>query len=148
MSLDATSKGIDVAKAVKRQFVVGWGDCAPSGAVYYPNYFRWFDQSMWALFEENGVPIPALERKYHVVGVPLKHLECDFVAPCRLHDHVQLESKFAKIGEKDFDIEHELTRGDAVLVRARDFRFWGVRSPDNGKLQRQLIPQDVRATLG
>ncbi len=136
-----------MAKSVKRRFVVGWGDCAPSGAVYYPNYFRWFDQSMWALFEENGAPIPELERMYQVVGVPLKRLECDFVAPCRLHDDVQLESKFAKIGEKDFEIEHELTRGEVVLVRAHDSRFWGVRSPDTGKLQRQRIPEDVLAKL-
>ncbi len=133
--------------SVKRKFIVGWGDCAPSGAVYYPNYFRWFDQSMWALFAENGAPIPELERKFHVVGVPLKHLDCDFAAPCRLHDSVQLESKFVKIAEKDFEIEHELIRDGTLLVRGRDFRFWGVRSPETGKLQRQTIPEEVLAKL-
>ena len=128
---------------VKRQFAIGWGDCAPSGAVYYPNYFRWFDQSMWALFAENGAPIPELEKKFHIVGVPLRHLECDFVAPCRLHDEVQLESRFLAVDEKDIQIVHELTKGGALLVKGTDHRFWGVRSPDTGKLQRLPIPDEV-----
>lgn len=127
--------------------MVGWGDCSPSGAVYYPNYFRWFDQSMWALFAENGLPIPELEKKFHIVGVPLKNLTCDFIAPCRLHDDVQLESRFASIGQKDFEIEHDLTRAGTLLVRGRDFRFWGVRSPETGALRRQTIPDDVLARL-
>jgi acyl-CoA thioesterase FadM len=100
-----------------------------------------------ALFAKNGVPIPELERKFHVVGVPLKHLDCDFAAPCRLHDSVQLESKFVKIAEKDFEIEHKLIRDGTLLVRGRDFRFWGVRSPETGKLQRQTIPEEVLAKL-
>lgn len=133
--------------SVKRHFVVGWGDCAPSGAVYYPNYFRWFDQSMWALFEENGAPIPELERKYHNVGVPLRGLECEFAAPCRLHDRVLLESRFVKVEEKDFEIVHELTREGTLLVRGRDFRFWGVRAPESGKLRREAIPAEVLSKL-
>ena len=131
---------------VARDFVIGWGDCAPSGAVYYPNYFRWFDQSMWELFAANGAPIPELEAKFRVVGVPLKRLACDFLAPCRLHDKVRLESRFAAVGKKDIEIVHELTRGGVVLVRGHDHRFWGVRAPD-GKLTRQAIPDDVAARI-
>ena len=102
---------------------------------------------MWSLFEENGAPIPELEKRFHVVGVPLKHLECEFAAPCRLHDRVQLESRFEHIGEKDIRIIHELTRDGALLVRGTDDRFWGVRSPETGKLQRQKIPEEVAARL-
>ena len=133
--------------SVKTPFVIGWGDCAPSGAVYYPNYFRWFDQSMWALFAGNGVPIPELEARFHVGGVPLRNLSCEFLAPCRLHDAVQLESRFVTIGEKDFEIEHLLTRDGMPLVRGRDFRFWGVRSPETGLLQRRAIPDEVIKAL-
>lgn len=129
--------------SVKRQFVIGWGDCAPSGAVYYPNYFRWFDQSVWALFAANELPIPELERKFHVVGVPLRHLECDFLGPCRLHDQVELESRFTAVEPKDISIVHELTNNGALLVRGTDERFWGVRSPGTGRLSRETIPDEV-----
>lgn len=102
---------------------------------------------MWALFAENGVPLPDLEKKFHIVGVPLKHLECDFVAPCRLHDLVQLESSFLSVKEKDIVIVHELKRNGTLLVKGTDYRFWGVRSQETGKLQRQPIPEEVASRI-
>src|SRR5436309_810275 len=81
----------------KKSFVVGWGDCAPSGAVYYPNYFRWFDQSVWDLFDAAMLPIPSLEQKYGIVGLPLVNLSCSFRAVCRLRDRVTLETRIAAI---------------------------------------------------
>jgi YbgC/YbaW family acyl-CoA thioester hydrolase len=88
----------------KRSFIVGWGDCAPSGAVYYPNYFRWFDQSVWDLFDAAGLPIPELEHAYGVVGLPLMSLSCNFRAPCRLRDRVSLETRIATIEPKHFTV--------------------------------------------
>jgi 4-hydroxybenzoyl-CoA thioesterase len=128
----------------KKSFIVGWGDCAPSGAVYYPNYFRWFDQSVWDLFDAVGLPIPELEHAYGVIGLPLMNLSCDFRAPCRLRDRVSLETRIADIELKHFTIEHDLTRGDRVLVSAVDQRFWGVRPKDDpSRLRREAIPAEV-----
>jgi 4-hydroxybenzoyl-CoA thioesterase len=128
----------------KKNFVVGWGDCAPSGAVYYPNYFRWFDQSVWDLFDAAGLPIPELEHAYGVVGLPLMNLSCNFRAPCRLRDRVWLETRIAAIEPKHFTIEHDLSRDDRVLVSAVDQRFWGVRPKDDpGRLRREAIPSEV-----
>ena len=130
--------------AFKKSFIVGWGDCAPSGAVYYPNYFRWFDQSVWDLFDGAKLPIPELEQKYGIVGLPLMNLSCSFRAPCRLRDHVNLETRIAAIELKHFTIEHVLTRGDHTLVSAVDERFWGVRPKDDpGRLRREAIPAEV-----
>src|SRR5580704_12674106 len=78
------AKSEQMGFAFKKSFIVGWGDCAPSGAVYYPNYFRWFDQSVWDLFDGAKLPIPELEQKYGIVGLPLMNLSCSFRAPCRL----------------------------------------------------------------
>ncbi len=35
---------------------VEWGDCDPAGIVFYPNYFRWFNQGAHALFGAAGMP--------------------------------------------------------------------------------------------
>jgi 4-hydroxybenzoyl-CoA thioesterase len=132
----------------KKSFVVGWGDCAPSGAVYYPNYFRWFDQSVWDLFDAAELPIPALEQKYGIVGLPLVNLSCSFRAVCRLRDRVTLETRIAAIDVKDFRIEHLVTRDDRPLVTAIDERFWGVRPKDEPRrLRREAIPDEVIAHL-
>jgi 4-hydroxybenzoyl-CoA thioesterase len=126
-----------------KNFIVGWGDCAPSGAVYYPNYFRWFDQSVWDLFDAAGLPIPELEKNYGAVGLPLMNLSCSFLAPCRLRDRVNLETRIAKIEQKNFIIEHILKRDETVLVTANDTRFWGVRSKEDPRLRREAIPPEV-----
>jgi 4-hydroxybenzoyl-CoA thioesterase len=132
----------------KKSFIVGWGDCAPSGAVYYPNYFRWFDQSVWDLFDAAGLPIPELEHAYGVVGLPLMNLSCTFRAPCRLRDRVNLETSIAAIETKQFTIEHTLARDDVVLVSATDQRFWGIRSKDDpSRLRREAIPAEVVESL-
>ena len=134
--------------AFKKNFVVGWGDCAPSGAVYYPNYFRWFDQSVWDLFDAAELPIPLLEKKYGIVGLPLVNLSCSFRAPCRLRDRVCLETRIAAIEAKAFKMEHLLTRNEQALVSAVDERFWGVRPKDDpGRLKREAIPEEVVAHL-
>jgi 4-hydroxybenzoyl-CoA thioesterase len=130
--------------ATKKTFLVGWGDCAPSGAVYYPNYFRWFDQSVWDLFDAAGLPIPELEKTYGNVGLPLMNLNCSFLLPCRLRDRVTLETRIAKIEPKNFIIEHVVTRDGTPLVEATDTRFWGVRSKEGPpRLLREEIPRDV-----
>jgi 4-hydroxybenzoyl-CoA thioesterase len=132
----------------KKTFVVGWGDCAPSGAVYYPNYFRWFDQSVWDLFDAAELSIPVLEKKYGIVGLPLLNLSCSFRAPCRLRDRICLKTRIAGIEAKAFKIEHLLSRGDQALVSAVDERFWGVRAKDDpGRLRREAIPDEVVAHL-
>ena len=45
-------------------FTVGWGDCSPSGAVFYPNYFRWFDAAMWNFFDQADWPLRAMEAEH------------------------------------------------------------------------------------
>lgn len=137
-----------MALLAKHAFVVGWGDCAPSGAVYYPNYFRWFDQSTWRLFEINGISIEVLEKKYEVVGMPLIELNCQFVGGCRLHDRVTLESGFVELKEKDFVIEHVLSKSGRILVRSRDIRFWSQRKEDKLGLRRVPIPNEIVQLLG
>ena len=46
----------------RRRIRVDWGHCDPAGIVFYPNYFRWFDQCTSALFESAGLPLPPAAR--------------------------------------------------------------------------------------
>jgi acyl-CoA thioesterase FadM len=72
------------------------------------------------------------------------NLSCDFRAPCRLRDRVSLETRIAELEPKHLTIEHNLTRGDRVLVSAVDRRFWGVRpKEDPSRLRRENIPNEV-----
>ena len=59
-------------------FTVGWGDCSPSGAVFYPNYFRWFDAAMWNFFDQADWPLRAMEAEHGNVGLPLIETHVNF----------------------------------------------------------------------
>lgn len=123
-----------------RRFTVGWGDCAPSGAVFYPNYFRWFDQAMWDFFAAAGLPLQELERQHGNVGLPVAEIQTKFQAPCRLHDAVALETAITDWPKKRIVMHHRLLRDSTELVVATETRFWGVRHPDD---PRRLISADV-----
>ena len=50
---------------------IDWGDCDPARIVFYPNYFRWFDQATSRLFESVGLPWSVLFRSGDITGLPL-----------------------------------------------------------------------------
>ena len=129
---------------LRTQFRVEWGDCSPSGAVFYPNYFRWFDRSVWGLFETAGHPIPEMERRYGTVGIPVVDIQVSFQRPCRLQHEVVLETTVAEWQAKRFKIRHQVSRAGDMLVTCVETRFWGVRHPDNpDRLLSAEIPASV-----
>ena len=128
---------------------VGWGDCAPSGAVYYPNYFRWFDTAMWKFFDAAGWPLRELEEAHGIVGLPLIDTRAAFKGPCRLHDALEIETRITGFRRKTLEMTHTLTNAGKTAVEATDIRFWGIRHPDgSGRLKAAEIPAEVIAYFG
>ena len=126
------------------EITVGWGDCAPAGAVFYPNYFRWFDAGMWNFFDQAEWPLRSIEAKYGNVGLPLIETHVNFKGPCRLHDALRLETRIIGFASKTLDMSHTLFNGDKVAIEASDVRFWGVKHPDEpGRLKAAPIPKEV-----
>jgi 4-hydroxybenzoyl-CoA thioesterase len=137
-----------VGLTLRTQFRVEWGDCSPSGAVFYPNYFRWFDRSVWALFETAGHPIQEMERRYGTVGIPIVDIQVSFQRPCRLQHEVVLETTVAEWQAKRFKIQHQVSRAGDTVVSCLETRFWGVRHPDNpDRLLSADIPPSVIAAF-
>jgi 4-hydroxybenzoyl-CoA thioesterase len=127
-----------------RRFTIGWGDCAPSGAVFYANYFRWFDQAIWDFFTTAELPLQELEHRYGNVGLPVVSVETSFLRPCRLHDTVVMETSITDWPPKRIRFRHRLLQDNAELVVANETRFWGVRHPDH---PRRLASVDVPAEV-
>jgi YbgC/YbaW family acyl-CoA thioester hydrolase len=126
---------------------VHWGDCAPSGAVFYPTYFRWFDEGAWELFASLQLSIDALGVRYGVVGLPLKSCDCEFRGPCRLGDALCITSFIEEISSSELVVRHDVNEETTAVV-GRERRFWGVRrSDDPRRLRRATIPDEVVAIL-
>lgn len=127
---------------------VHWGDCAPSGAVFYPSYFRWFDEGAWELFASLHMPIGELGARYGIVGLPLMSCDCEFRGPCRLGDELTIESLVEEIDASVIVIRHNVANDGLLAVTGRERRFWGVRHADDRRRLRQgTIPDDVIAVL-
>lgn len=137
-----------MAFSFKKEFSINWGDCSPSGAVFYPNYFRWFDQAVWELFEAAGQPILEIERRYGTVGLPLVGMETTFHRPCRLQDRVTIESSVIEWQTKRLRIQHEIAKESGPVVTCIETRFWGIRHPEHpDRLKSVDIPKEVIASF-
>ena len=125
---------------------VGWGDCDPTGIVFYPNYFRWFDDAAWRLFEAGGLPMDAMAERYDMLGLPLADARASFRAPSRRGDRLEIVSRIAAWHRKTLDIDHRVMNGGELAVEGREVRFWGLPHPDRpGRLKAGEIPAEVKA---
>lgn len=127
---------------------IEWGDCDPAAITFYPNYFRWFDQGTWRLFEVAGFYPGDLVRDRGVY-LPLVDAGAKFRRPGHMGDDLVQESWVAEWREKMFLVRHVVRCGEEVLLEGSELRAWVVKHPDDPRRFRpQPIPPEVRAALG
>ncbi len=125
------------------EVTVGWGDCDPAGIVFYPNYFRWFEEATWNFLEGAGVSMETLMTKYGTVGLPTAGAQSKFLSPCRFRDRLEIRSGISAWREARLEITHEVTRDGKLIAEGVETRFWGsVESTDPLKMKAEPIPQE------
>ncbi len=124
---------------------VHWGDTDPAAIVYYPNYFRWFDQGTTTLFESVGLDWHTLTKRFGVIGMPIVEVKSRFVAPCRFRDSLVVESKIAKWTSRTFQIDHTILNGETIAVHGYELRVLAKPHPeDASRIQSSPIPEEFR----
>ena len=110
---------------------VEWGDCDPAGIVFYPNYFRWFNQGAHALFG--------------AAGMPMLDTQASFRAPVRFGETITLTSRIDEWRNKSFTVAHEVHKGGQLCAEGRDIRAWVIQddTASNG-IRAVTIPDDVK----
>jgi 4-hydroxybenzoyl-CoA thioesterase len=66
-----------------RTLSVEFGHCDPSGIVYNPNYFVWFDMSVHALLAHGGISLKSAIEQFGIDGIPVVEYQVKFLAPSR-----------------------------------------------------------------
>ena len=128
----------------RRTVTVEWGDCDPAGIVYFPRYFEWFDASLFALFEQAGLPKAEMLARYDIAGTPLVQARAQFITPSTFGDRVLVETRIAQWRRSSFDVHHRLFRGSEVAVEGFETRVWAVRDA-LGRLKGSPVPAEVVA---
>ena len=127
---------------------IQFGDCDPAGIVYYPNYFRFFDNATAALVSAAlGMNKRAWLEAYGIAGIPMVDTGASFVRPARFGDVVEIVSQITELGRSSFSVRHVLSNGGEVAVEASEKRVW-VAKDAAGNIKSAPLPDDVRHVLG
>jgi 4-hydroxybenzoyl-CoA thioesterase len=92
--------------------------CDPAGIVFYPQYFVLFNELVEDWFN-GGLGIDfgsfhAVER----LGVPMAHIECDFLSPSKIGEVLRFRLAVKKIGTSSLTLAVDARAHDEVRVRA------------------------------
>ena len=92
--------------------------CDPAGIVFYPQYFILFNELVEDWFNAGlGIDFAA----FHAVdrlGIPMAHVECDFLSTSRVGEVLRFRLAVGTIGETSLTLAVEASAGDEVRVRA------------------------------
>lgn len=126
------------------EYRVKWGDTDAAGIVYFPNFYKWMDQSTAELFRSIGFPLSRLfsEEK---VGTPLVETHCEHKFPAIFDDLVRIETTIAEVGDKSFKVTHEMYIGEILIARGYEIRVWVDVS--QGKIKAKSIPENIREAM-
>lgn len=129
---------------------IQFGDCDPAGIVYYPNYFRFFDNATAALLSAAfGMNKRAWLDHYGILGIPMVDTGARFVRPSSFGDTVEITSAITALGRTSFSVQHVLRKDGEIAIEAHEKRVWVVRDPaDTQAIRSEPLPEDVRAALG
>ncbi len=126
---------------------IQFGDCDPAGIVYYPNYFRFFDNATAALLSAAfGMHKRHWLAHYGIAGIPMVDTGARFIKPSRFGDAAEIVTSITELGRSSFSVRHVLSHGGAAAVEAHEKRVWAVRAPDDS-IRSAPLPDEVRQLL-
>lgn len=127
---------------------INWGDCDAAGIIFYPNYFRWFDECTQALLGSVGVGQRSLRDEFGIVGTAAVDASARFTAPVSYGDVLRATSFVERWGTSSFTVYHRFDGdADVMAVEGREVRIWAKRGAD-GALRTEPIPAAFRNLLG
>lgn len=144
--MDASATTPVPSAVFSQRHTVRFSHCDPAGIVFFPQYFvllngvveDWFTQAL-------GVDYAMLIGGRRV-GLPTVSLQCDFVAPSRMGEHITFNLSVARIGKRSINRDIACTGPDGggdTRLRMRQMLV----TTSLATHQSMDIPPDVRSAL-
>jgi len=135
---------------------VRFGEIDRAGIVYYPRFFHYFHIAFEEFFSD------CVGVAYHVmldekrIGFPAVHVECDYRAPLKFGDHLEVRISVVKVGRSSVTFRYRVwNKADAreaaearvtvVCVSMDTFRPMAVPGPYRAAFLRYLDDGDAPA---
>ncbi len=103
---------------------VGFADVDHAGIVYYPVFFHYFHLVFEELFRQRMGPrayADLLDRQR--IGFPAVRCECDYKAPLRFGDLMDIEMSVARLGNRSMDLRYRVYRHESDNPEASSERL-------------------------
>ena len=94
----------------QHQITVEWGDCDPAGIVYYPSYFKWFDQATYRLFLQAGLRRDDITSGQWKEGTPLVAAECSFKRASQTGEKLVIDETYVRERVEGLAKDQDLSR--------------------------------------
>jgi len=126
-----------------RTVPVEFGDCDPSGIVYNPNYFIWFDRSVHALLARAGLTLKGLIDDFGIDGIPVVEYRVRFLAPARWGDKLEIETSVTELHRSAFDIQHRVFNAGVLAVECGETRVCTALDKNEGRARARPLPEPL-----
>lgn len=124
---------------------VEWGDCDAAGIVFYPNYFRWMDETFHALTRASGFDQRSLINDHGLVGTPLVNADCSFRAPARYYDDLTVSAVVQSVSRSSVSLSYSFAVAANVVAEGSETRVFVRQGP--GGIEKAEIPSDLKLAL-
>ena len=128
----------------QRTVFVEFGHCDPSGIVYNPNYFIWFDVSVHALLARGGLTLKEMIAELGIDGIPVVEYKTKFLAPARWGDELLIETSVVKLHRSAFDIRHRVFNAGVLAARCAETRVC-TAVDQHGRVKARALPPQLVA---
>ncbi|OEJ69669.1 acyl-CoA thioesterase [Magnetovibrio blakemorei] len=133
-------------KSNRYDMTVPWGDCDPADIVFYPNYFRWFENGTTELFASVGLELPQMFKDHGILGIPILDAHAKFMRPSRFRNVITVESAIESWGNSSFKVIHKIYNGGVEAVIGHEVRGWVVIDETHvSGIRAVCVPDDIRA---
>jgi 4-hydroxybenzoyl-CoA thioesterase len=129
----------------KTSVTIEWGDCDEAGIVFYPNYFYWFDCAFQRLLRARGLSQRELRKRFGAV-TPIVQASCDFKAPARYDDVLDVGVTIEADGERRFRVDYHFSSDGKTIGQGHEIRVWA-RVEADGNIASAPINTEFLALL-
>ena len=127
----------------ERTVSIEFGHCDPSGIVYNPNYFIWFDMSVHALLTRGSLPLKTLIAEFGIDGIPVVEYKARFLAPTRWGDEIVIKTSVIKLRRCAFDLQHQVLSAGVVTAECMETRVCTAFDPQEGRVKARALPEKL-----
>jgi acyl-CoA thioester hydrolase len=116
-----------------------------AGIMHFANFFRWMEVCETAFYRSLGLPLISFVPG-QVVGWPRVKVSCDYRAPLRFNDTVEVKLLVRKLTTRSVTYVFQFRKA-GTLVATGEVTAVCVTAGAEGAMAAQPIPADVRAKL-